>query len=429
VDDVARRVAERPATLAHMLWTRAAATPHEVAYRYPVAGPGGEVWQDVTWGETRALVEPLAAGLVELGVGVGDRVAILSRTRVDWVLAHLAVLCSGAATVAIDPGLAASQVADAVDGAGCSVVFAEDLEQVAKLWAVRAAIRTVRRVVLMDGEHRDRRVMTSEALLELGDEVLARDPGLVDERVRDLRPDQLAAILPTCAAADPPRGARLRHSACTYVGAAVAAQDLVGPRDRQLLWVPLWESFGQALLATGLAAGFPTAVDGRADRVLDDLALHEPTFVGVTPRLLEQVRARVAPEQGRSVPVRDLVGARFRFFLSAGQPLDADLVELLHVAGLTVLEGYGRTESAGPTCVNLPADHRLGTAGRPLPGTEVRIAEDGEVLVRGPGVMEQYHERPAETASVLVDGWLRTGDVGHLEPDGHLVVAGRRRGR
>lgn len=248
----------RRTTLAQMLWERSTTSPDDVAYRHRVGGPGREAWEDVTWAETRRLVESLAAGLVDLGVEPGDRVAILSRTRIDWVLGHLAVLCAGGATVAIHPGCRPEEVARIIDGSGAVVVLAEDLDQVETLRRVRGDIRTVRRVVLFDGDHPDRRVMTFEALLSQGDEVLARDPETVTRRVQALRPDALATVLQPPGGPGGTDGTHLSHGA--WVSEALAAadsQDAVRHLD-----TPLSEHLAHSLLATQLWCGHGIAVGG-----------------------------------------------------------------------------------------------------------------------------------------------------------------------
>ena len=244
-------------TLARLFWDRAATSPDDVAYRHPVRLRSRVAWEDVTWSDARALVEPLAAGLVGLGVEPGDRVAIVSRTRIDWVLAHLAILCAGATTVAVHPGCSPGEVARLVDGSGAVVVLAEDLDQVEKLRRVRADIRTVRKVVLFDGGYPDRRVMTFEALLSEGEEVLARDPTTTTRRVDALRPDAPATVLHVPDATGTPDTVELTHAAWVAEGVAAA-----GRADRlALLRTPLTQHAAHALLAAQLTRGHVTAVD------------------------------------------------------------------------------------------------------------------------------------------------------------------------
>lgn len=259
MDEVATGTTADPTTLPRLFRDRAGTAPDDVAYRHPVGRRGREAWEDVTWSHAHALVEPLAAGLVGLGVEPGDRVAILSRTRIDWVLGHLAVLCAGAATVAVPPSSPPEEVARLVDGAGAVVVLAEDLDQVETLRRVRGDIRTVRKVVLVDGHHPDRRVMTLEALLSQGEDVLDREPSTITRRIDALPPDALATVLHPQQDDATPDGERRTHAGWVQEGGAVEG---VAEGLRHLS-TPLERREGHVLLAAQLVHGFGVCVDAR----------------------------------------------------------------------------------------------------------------------------------------------------------------------
>jgi long-chain acyl-CoA synthetase len=272
VDDAGTGTPRDRTTLARLLWDRAAASPDHLAFRHEVGRPGRTAAEDLTWAHTRGLVEPLAAGLAGLDVRPGDRVALLSRTRLDGVLAHLAVLCAGAATVVVDPGSPPREVARVVHGSGAVVVLAEDLDQVEKLRVVRGDIRAVRKVVVFDGEHRDRRVMTLEALLGGGEELLARDAAVVSDRIDLLGADAPATILfPAPAAAASRAGGTPRafdgvpRTHADWVRAALAADPgAAGTSDPRPAGPPLTRPEGHVWLAAQLAHGFGSVVDGRS---------------------------------------------------------------------------------------------------------------------------------------------------------------------
>ncbi|KRF36473.1 AMP-binding protein [Nocardioides sp. Soil805] len=255
MDEVAQGTTEAT-TLASLLWARAHAAPDAVAYHHLVRTRAREATEQVTWAETRALVEPLAAGLVGLGVEPGDRVAILSSTRADAVLGHLAVLCAGAATTVLDPASAPADVARLVHGSGSVVVLAEDVEQVDKLRVVRGDIRGVRKVVQLDGDYPDRRVMTLEALLAHGEDVLARDAATVVRRVAAVRPDTLATVLHP--PGSPAGGIPGTHGDWVVEGAAAepGGGDAVRTLDASLS-LPA----AHGLLAAQLARGFGVVLD------------------------------------------------------------------------------------------------------------------------------------------------------------------------
>lgn len=458
---------KRPRSLAHMFLTRVETQPDADAYYYPVEGG----WQQSSWAQTRDLVEGLAAGLVALGVQPEDRVAIIASTRYEWVLAFLATQFAGGAVTAVDPTGGDAEVAHVLRDSGARVVIAEDNDAVQRLWRIRADIRDVAKVVQVDGDFPDERVLSLEGLLALGHEHLADQPRVIAQRLYAVRRQGLAAVVYTPEGDGPPRGVRLRHSALTYQGAAVAALGEVGESDLLYLCLPLAHTYGQALLAVQLATGSPAALEGRPDHVVDSLTSVRPTWVGLTPRLLEEIRGRVdeanqagvlrrraavrAYDVARQVreleadgdkvtgrlarrhrsldrrvlsDARAVFGDRFRFAVTPGVGLDASTAELFDLAGVTVLEAYGRPETAGAVSVALPDDRGSGTAGRPLPGTEVRVTEGGEVLVSGPGLMDGYHGRRVDTASALRKGWLHTGDTGVLDGSGRLRVLGRHLG-
>jgi long-chain acyl-CoA synthetase len=263
---------------------------------------------------------------------------------------------------------------------------------------------------------------------------------------------------------------RLLHKAWVYEGAAIEAQHILDETDLQFLWLPMAHSFGKVLLSAQLACGFATAIDGRVDRIVDNLGIVKPTFMGAAPRIFEKAHARIVMMQqaeggakekifnkafevglkvdklkreGKSVPlplklqhalfdrlvfskVRERFGGRVRFFISGSAALNAEIAEWFHAAGILILEGYGMTENAAGATVNHPEDYKMGTVGPALPGSEVKIGEGDEVLLRGPHIMAGYHNQPEETAKTLTeDGWLRTGDKGSLDADGFLTITGR----
>lgn len=423
---------KRPRSLAHMFRERVEATPDAEAYYYPVDGG----WQESTWEQTHELVEGLAAGLVALGIQPEQRVAVMATTRFEWVLAFLAVQCCGAAVTLVDPAARDAEVAHVLADSAARLVIAEDYDAVRTLWRVRGRIRDVVKVVQIEGDYPDARVLSLEGLLALGTDQLKAEPRVIARRLYAVHRQGLAAILYEPCGDGVPRGVRLTHAALSYQAAAMSLIGVVKEPDLLYVCLPLSCTFGRALFATHLACGCPLALEGRPDRALESLALVRPTVVGLSAALLTQVRDRAEEENASRLlrrrterriqtAAREVFGDRLRFVLAEGSGLDAGLTEFFDVAGVTVLEAYGRPETGGWVSVALPSDRGSGTAGRPLPATEVAIGDDGEILVSGPGLMDGYHGRRADTAAALRQGWWRSGDAGVLDDDGRLRVLGR----
>ena len=454
----------RPASMARMVLDRVAATPDREAFRYPSGGH----WESIDWRGVGDRVRRIAAGLMALGIGLEDRVAIAADTRLEWILADFAILCAGGATTTIYPATPAADVAFILDDAGARVAFAGDDEQVAKLRAHHVDLPRLERVVTFDGTPDGDWVIGLAELERLGRDHLATWPAAVDEVAARIGPEHLATLIYTSGTTGRPKGVRLVHDNWTYEGAAIQALGILTPEDVQYLWLPLSHSFGKVLLSAQLAVGFVTAVDGRIPMLASNLATVRPTFMAATPRVFEKVQHRMVAMAGAGVRrrvfdwslrvgrraaalsaggqrpgrlleaeravadrlvlarLREQLGGRLRFLVSGSAALSPEVAEVFRAAGLLILEGYGMTETSAASCVNLPDRYRFGTVGQALPGTRVRIAGDGEILVHGPGVMRGYHNLPEETATTLTgDGWLHTGDAGELDPDGFLRITDR----
>jgi long-chain acyl-CoA synthetase len=460
-------------SVGHMFRKRVAASPDRPAYLHAVVSESGDEWVTVTWAELDVVVREIGAGLVALGIEPEDRVAIASSTRYEWALADLAVMVAGGATTTIYPTTMAQDVSFIVSDSGAKVVFAENAEQLEKLRGIRAATPEVLRVIVFDGvSDTDAWTLTLDEVRQLGREYLQGDPGAIDARIDGTQHDQLATIIYTSGTTGRPKGVRLRHSAWTYESTAVAATNILSEDDLQYLWLPLAHVFGKVLLTLPLEIGFPTAIDGRIDKIVDNLAVVQPTFMGAAPRIFEKAYGRIqtmmadeggvkaklftwASDVGREVSVlreqgenpsgllktkyaiadkvigtkiRERFGSRIRFFVSGSAALNHDIARWFDAMGMQILEGYGMTETSAASTVARPRGYRYGTVGWPLPSTEVRIADDGEVLLRGPGNMEGYHNNPEATAETIdPDGWLHTGDIGELDERGFLRITDRKK--
>ncbi len=463
------KVDSRASTVAQMVLDRVAATPDAEAYRYPV----GSGWESATWRETGDRIHLLAAGLISLGVRPEERVAIAAATRYEWVLADLAIMCAGAATTTIYPTTTASEVAYITGDSGSRVVFAEDDNQIKKIREHRSELADLTTIVTFDGTPDESDGVLALADLEArGKAHLAEHPSAVEDAIAAIGPESLATLIYTSGTTGKPKGVRLTHDCWTYEGAAIDAVGILHPDDLQYLWLPLAHSFGKVLLTAQLQIGFPTAVDGRVDKIIENVAVIRPTFMAAAPRIFEKAHGRIvstveqeggikaklfawAFDVGRKVSaqrqegkdpggllaaqykladtlvfskIQQRFGGRLRFFVSGAAALSHDVAQWFHAAGILIVEGYGLTETSAATCVNLPGRFKFGTVGPSFPGTQLRIASDGEVLVKGPGVMRGYHNMPELTDEVLdPDGWFHTGDIGKIEDGGLLRITDRKK--
>lgn len=292
------------ASLAQLFYDRVAATPHDEAFRFPT----GTGWASVTWAQTADTVTTMAAGLLALGIQPEERVAIASGTRIEWLYADLAIMCAGAATTAVYPSTAAEDVAFILSDSDARIVFAEDDVQIAKLRLHREDLPHLIRVITFTGESDGEWVLSLADLEALGARHLVDHPTSVDEAVAAIRPEDLATLIYTSGTTGRPKGVELPHRCWTYLGAGAEGIGILRKDDVQYLWLPLSHSFGKMLAAVQLQIGFPSAVDGRLDKIVENLAVVRPTFMAGPPRIFEKVHGRIVQT------VHEDAGLRSRLF-------------------------------------------------------------------------------------------------------------------
>jgi long-chain acyl-CoA synthetase len=415
----------------------------------------------------------MACGLRSLGIGAEQRVAILSGTRMEWILADMGILCSGGATTTIYPSNTAEECAYILDDSGSRFAFVENQKQADKLSSVRASLPELQRVFIVEGkESADGWIMPIAALEKLGREWDAKNPGQYDAVADAVGKDHLATLIYTSGTTGKPKGVMLTHDNWVYEGEAIDNLGIITPADKQFLFLPLAHSFAKVLEIAFIRIGVPTAVDGDIDSLVDNLGVVKPTFMGAVPRIFEKVYNKVlsgaresggvklkiftwamgvgkqvsALRQKKQEPsgwlslklsladklvfskLKARFGGRIRFFISGGAPLSREIGEFFHAADLLVLEGYGLTESSAGTFMNRLDDYKFGTVGPAVPHTQVKFADDGEILLKGRGVMRGYYNLPADTAEALdADGWLHTGDIGELRDGTFLAITDRKK--
>ncbi|MCF7796192.1 MAG: long-chain fatty acid--CoA ligase [Lentisphaeria bacterium] len=434
----------------------------------------GDSWREYTGKEAREIVEEATYGLASLGIQPNDKVGILSANCPHWAYSDYAIACSGAASVTIYPTLIPSQIQYIAEHSESKAIFAQDREQVEKLIQIKDQCPQLKVVICYDdSENFDLDyVISFSDLREKGKAFASSDQAFkFEERVKLVKPDDLLTLIYTSGTTGPPKGVMLtHHNLVSDINASLQVLH-VDDNDTFLSFLPLSHSFERMaghLLATSVGATIGYAQS--TETVLADMKAVNPSVMASVPRLYEKMYAGVQAKFAAGSPlkqkiahwaietgkrhavkrkngsvggwlnmkngladklvfskVKELLGTRFRFFVSGGAPLAADIGSFFDAVGIKILEGYGLTETSPVITVNPLEDYRFGTVGPPIPGVEVKIAEDGEILTRGPNVMKGYYRDEAATREAInEEGWFYTGDIGIME-DGYLKITDRKK--
>ena len=463
------------ATLADVVFERAEREPQAVAIRRKDATAGG-AWRDVTTTEFRADVSALAKGLVAAGIGAGDRVALLSRTRYEWTVADYAIWSAGAVTVPIYETSSAEQVEWILSDSGARALIVETPAHLQANSEVLSRLPGVERIWLIEGPD-------AEGQAAQLDRLAADGTGISDDELAGRRAGRqatdLATIIYTSGTTGRPKGCELSHgnllaNVRNAIGGLPAIFD--EPGGSALLFLPLAHSFARIIQIGCLESGTVLGHTADVTHLVDDLGTFHPTFILAVPRVFEKVyngaeqqaaasglKSRIfkaaaqsavawsgtLDQAGRPIPgqqsarlraghalydrlvyskLRAATGGRVRYAVSGGAALGERLGHFFRGVGITVLEGYGLTETSPVISANRPDHNKIGTVGPPIPSVTVRIADDGEILAAGPNVFVGYwHNEAATKEMVDPDGWLHTGDLGELDEDGYLRVTGRKK--
>jgi len=424
-------------------------------------------WREHTYTEVVDAINEIALGLADLGIEPGDRVGILADTRLDWTLSSYGISAAGGVVVPVYPTNSARECEWVLGNAGAKAVVCEDDGQVAKVQQVRGNLPDLGHVIVMDGGAGD---LTLDALRESGRE---RDRSELDERQSRVAPTDAYTIIYTSGTTGPPKGVVLTHGNAMAVCEMVEELKFIEPDETTYLFLPLAHAF--ALTAQLASFDQGTAIvyyGGDTKQILPELIETKPSYLPSVPRIFEKlytaalkmaeggskddqarfaaavklgVEVRGRRDRGQEVPaemeqafaqaeerlysrVRGLFGGNIRRAVTGAAPIAPEILEFFYACGVPVLEGWGMTETTGVGTVCTLEHFRFGTVGRPLPGVEIRIAEeDGEILVRGPHIFREYWRNPEATAETLVDGWLHTGDVGSIDADGYVSITGRKK--
>ncbi|MBI5525246.1 MAG: AMP-binding protein [Deltaproteobacteria bacterium] len=460
-------------TITALFRDRVRASPDKVALRHKKHG----IWHDVTWGAYGERARHVAAGFLSLGLKKGECVAISSENRPEWVYADLGAMCAGGMAAGVYTTNAPEQCGYIVKHSGARFYVAENIEQYDKAVAFRAQTPTLEKVIVVDTEgltrSTDPMYMSFDAFLQGGKDFCARSPGVVDSRCAEVKPDDLALLIYTSGTTGPPKGAMLTHKNLAWMAEALSLANPIRESDETLSYLPLCHIFEQlfTVLANVRHATVVNFVEN-TDTAMDNMREVSPTIAYGVPRVWEKylsgvmIRMSDATFLKRAVfkaamavglrhaqarlgggpapfwvkaarplawltvfrPLKKRLGFdRARVAYTGAAPISPDVIKFFHAIGLPMVEGYGQTESTGVTAVGRPDRMKLGTVGLPLPGVEVKIDEDGEILVKGPGIFAGYYSDPDATAAALDGEWLRSGDVGEIDGDGFLKITDRKK--
>ena len=415
-------------------------------------------------------VRALSLGLRELGLGPGDKLIILSENRPEWVMTDFATLCRGALTVPIYTTLVPEQVRYIIEDSDAKIVVYSGPELGHKIEAVKDRLAKVKHFISFSSEA-PKGVLTLERVLEMGRKADAADPGLFEREALLVKPDDEASLIYTSGTTGVPKGVILTHG--NFVSNLTAVSTIIqfSHKDTVLSFLPLSHVLERLVTFTYLFRGCSIAYAESVETVAQNLLEIKPHIMVSVPRVFEKIYAKVMDNvlsssglkrkiffwainvgktwgalkvSGRDIPAplrfkRNLAhklvfakiiartGGRVRFFVSGGAPLSKDIAEFFYAIGLIILEGYGLTETAPALSINTFEAIRFGSVGKPIPDVEIRIAPDGEILAKGPNIMKGYYKKEAETREVFEDGWFKTGDIGHIDGDGFLVITDRKK--
>ena len=461
-----------PDTLARMFWDRVERSGDRPAHQFKQSAD----WKTITWREVGDVVREVALGLLALGRGKGDAVALLSTSRAEWVQADFAIFSAGCVTVPVYPTYPPDLIAYVVNDSGAKTIIVEDPGQLSKVLEARDKTPGLEQIVVItgyDAPQPPKMVMTWETLRRLGRDSVDAHRSTLAERVASTRPTDLATIVYTSGTTGPPKGVMQTHG--NHIAAVTASKQATPVEEGwvHLLFLPLAHSFARLESFLGVAHGLTTAFAENLDKVGENLKETRPHFICSVPRVFEKVYGKILAgveagspakrkifgwavsvgrdvsrhqQRGQPVPatlelkrklahrlvfskLHAALGGRLQWAVSGGAPLSRDIAEFFHAAGILLLEGYGLTETCPALTFNRPDRFKFGSVGQTLPGVQLRIAADGEILARGPNIATLgYFKQPEATREVFdLDGWFHTGDIGAIDADGFLVITDRKK--
>jgi long-chain acyl-CoA synthetase len=452
------KIETTPTGIADLLPRAAARHDSQAAVMFNDGG-----WKTRSYTEVGDSVRALAKGLMALGVEKGDKVSILGNTRPEWTYHDFAALSVGATVVPIYQTNSPEECQYVLQDSDAKIVVVEDESQLEKVRAVHDTLPALEHVILMVGTAGD--AISSDDLVERGKSIADGD---WVARYESVRGDDICTFIYTSGTTGPPKGCVISHANYRAMVDMVVAEDVVSSGDVVYLFLPLAHSFALLIQLAALEQGSTLAYWSRDPKlIIEDVAAVKPTYLPSVPRIFEKIYTkataaeglkkkildwavatgreyRAAERDGRKPgfllerkyaladklalsKIRDLFGGRVRLCVTGAAPISPEILEFFWAAGILILEGYGMTETSTAASINRPDRYKFGTVGLPFPGCEVRIADDGEICIKGPNIFQGYHGKDDATRETLIDGWLHTGDIGEIDPDGFVKITGRKK--
>ena len=435
------------------------------------------LWHDISWNEYYTLAKHIGSALISMGLEKGDRVSIIGDNCPEWVIIDVGVQCAGGVAVGIYSTNAWPQVEYVIQNSESKFFFVENEEQLDKWLHFRDKVPFLKKVIVWDLEglrhFKDPMVMTYNEILEKGRLIVEKDSNFFERRMAEVTPDDLSMLIYTSGTTGPPKGAMLTHSNLTYMGQAITTDNPMYDTDEVMSFLPLCHIFEQLFSVLGhIENGYIVNFIESPDTVTDNMIEVSPTVGYAVPRIWEKYLSAVYIKMSDATWFKKLVFSaafklgkkraslrmdfkkvpfylkvlyqlaylavfrklkerlgfdRLRIAYSGAAPISPDVLHFFQSIGVNLIEGYGQTEGTGVTCVSRAGRVKFGAVGPPLTGTEIKIAEDGEILVKSPSVFKGYYNDPESTAEALKDGWLYSGDIGQIDEDGYLKITDRKK--
>ena len=447
------------ATIADLMGLAAERHPDRIAVRYK----RDDAWLDVSYAETGKIVSEIGRGLIDLGIEPGERVSLLCSTRPEWTYVDFAISSAAAVVVPIYPTNSPSECEWVAGDSESVAIVCEDASQLAKIVAVRERLPKLRSIVVIDTTDAEGDFVSLEALRERG---RGRDESELAARAAAVTPADTYTIIYTSGTTGPPKGCVLAHGNYRQVVNMCEEIRVLEEGDTAYLFLPLAHAYALLIQLIAFDLGATIAYfGGDPKQIVPELMEVKPSYLPSVPRIFEKIytlvtsngdpamikgatqvglKVRELQAAGQEVPpelqepydkaeealfknVRAAFGGQLKQANTGAAPIAKEILEFFYACGVPVMEGYGMTETATVATTQIPGDHRLGTVGRALPGCQIRIADDGEVLIKGPNIFQGYYNNDDASFGTIVDGWLHTGDLGSLDEDGFLSITGRKK--